>query len=53
MRVKNEMVPEGDLLLATAGDDSDEEMQSVASDEDEVPRVRRTGDDDEDSEDGK
>jgi structure-specific recognition protein 1 len=52
VRVKNEMVPDGDLLAA-AGDDSDEEMQSVASDDDEEPRVRRTGDDDEDSEDGK
>jgi structure-specific recognition protein 1 len=54
VRVKNEMVPDGDLLLAAAaGDDSDEEMQSVASDDDEEPRVRRTGDDDDDSEDGK
>jgi structure-specific recognition protein 1 len=38
VRVKNEMVPNGGLLLAVA-DDSDEEMQSVASDEDEEPRV--------------
>ena len=53
VRVKNEMVPDGDLLLVAAGDDSDEEMQSVASDDDEEPRVRRAGDDGDDSEDGK
>jgi structure-specific recognition protein 1 len=53
VRVKNEMVPDGDILLASA-DDSDEEMQSVASDDDEEPHVRRAGDDDDDdSEDGK
>ena len=38
VRVKNEMVPDGGLLLAVAGD-SDEGMQSVASDDDEKPRV--------------
>jgi structure-specific recognition protein 1 len=38
VRMKNEMVPDGGLLLAVA-DDSDEEMQSVASDDDEEPRV--------------
>lgn len=52
VRVKNEMMPDGDLLMAGADDDSDEEMQSVASDEREQPNVRRTGDDDSDSEDG-
>ena len=50
VRVKNEMVPDGDILLA--GGDSDEEMQSVASDDDEEVHVKRTGDDDDDSEDG-
>lgn len=52
VRVKNEMMPDGDLLMAGADDDSDEEMQSVASDEREQVNVRRTGDDDSDSEDG-
>ena len=51
VRVKNEMVPDADILAAV--DDSDEEMQSVASDDDEPPRARRAGDDDdEDSEEG-
>ncbi|ETW81622.1 hypothetical protein HETIRDRAFT_475056 [Heterobasidion irregulare TC 32-1] len=50
VRVKNEMVPDGDILLA--GGDSDEEMQSVASDDDEEVHVKRTGDDDDDSEEG-
>jgi len=53
VRVKNEMVPDGDLLLAAAGDDSDEGMQSIASGDDDEPRVRRAGDDDDDSEDVK
>ncbi|THH15843.1 hypothetical protein EW146_g4688 [Bondarzewia mesenterica] len=52
VRVKNEMMPDGEILLAGA-DDSDEEMQSVASDEDEEVHVKRTGDDDDESEDGK
>ena len=52
VRVKNEMVPDGGLLVAVAGD-SDEEMQSVASDNDDEPRVGGPGDDDDDSEDGK
>ena len=38
VRVKNEKVPDGGLLLAVA-DDSDEEMQSVASDDDDEPWV--------------
>ena len=53
VRVKNEKVPDGDLLLAAAGDGSDEGMQRIASGGDDEPRVRRAGDDDDDSEDGK
>lgn len=52
VRIKNEMVPDADLLLAAAGaDDDDEEMQSVASSGDEAPKPRMGGDD-EDSEEG-
>ena len=46
-------LPDGDLLLAAAGDDSDEEMQSVASNDGEELCVRLAGDDDDDSEDSK
>ena len=49
VRVKNEMVPDADILAAV--DDSDEEMQSVASDDDEPPRARRAGDDDDEDSD--
>jgi structure-specific recognition protein 1 len=58
IRVKNEMIPDADLLLAAAAgddDDDDDDMQSVSSD-DGPPRVKpsRGQDDDEDSEeDGK
>ncbi|KIM63383.1 hypothetical protein SCLCIDRAFT_755964 [Scleroderma citrinum Foug A] len=50
IKLKNEMVPDVDMLAAGGGD-SDEEMQSVASSGDEMPRPR-TGSDDEDSEEG-
>lgn len=54
IRVKNEMVPDADLLLAAAAgddDDDDDEMQSVESDDDR-PRVKQSkgGMNDEDSE---
>ncbi|KAG6878509.1 hypothetical protein C0993_005439 [Termitomyces sp. T159_Od127] len=53
IKVKNEMVPDADLLLAAAAgdDDDDDEMQSVESDDDR-PRVKQSkgGMDDEDSE---
>ena len=49
VRVKNEMM-EGELIMA-GEDDEDEEMQSVASSGEEVPKPRLGGDDD-DSEDG-
>lgn len=57
VRVKNEMVPDADLLLAAAAgdDDDDDDMQSVSSD-DGPPRVKpsKGADDDDDSEeDGK
>jgi structure-specific recognition protein 1 len=57
IKVKNEMIPDADLLLAAAAgdDDDDDDMQSVSSD-DGPPRVKpsRGQDDDEDSEeDGK
>ena len=60
IRVKNEMVPDADLLLAAAaGDDEDDDMQSViSSDEDKprgqkkAPRPKRDDDDDESEEDG-
>ncbi|VDC00728.1 unnamed protein product [Peniophora sp. CBMAI 1063] len=48
VRLKNETAPEE--AIAAAIDDSDEEMQSVASDDGEKPRVRLAGDEDEDSE---
>jgi structure-specific recognition protein 1 len=35
VQVKNNMVAEGDLLLAAARDESDEEMQSIISNDDE------------------
>ncbi|GLB38229.1 putative component of the FACT complex, a general chromatin factor that acts to reorganize nucleosomes [Lyophyllum shimeji] len=42
IRVKNEMVPDADLLLAAAGgdEDEDEDMQSVISSEDGSPRLK-------------
>ncbi|KAK2465410.1 hypothetical protein APHAL10511_002764 [Amanita phalloides] len=50
VKVKNEMVPDADLLLAAAaGDDEDEDMQSVDSD-DSRPRMKKSRLDDEDSE---
>ncbi|KAG5719278.1 FACT complex subunit POB3 [Termitomyces sp. T112] len=53
IKVKNEMIPDADLLLAAAAgdDDDDDEMQSVDSDEDR-PRVKqsKSGLDDDDSE---
>ncbi|PFH51256.1 hypothetical protein AMATHDRAFT_59569 [Amanita thiersii Skay4041] len=51
IKVKNEMVPDTDLLLAAAGgdDDDDEDMQSVESD-DSRPRKKSKKDEDEDSE---
>lgn len=48
LRVKNKMAED---LIVPALDDDDEEMQSVASSGDEVPRPR-AADDDEDSEEG-
>ncbi|PSS35373.1 hypothetical protein PHLCEN_2v1668 [Hermanssonia centrifuga] len=47
VKVKNEMM-EGELILGP--DDEDEEMQSVASSGEEVPKPRLGADDDEDSE---
>lgn len=47
VKVKNEMM-EGELIMGV--DDEDEEMQSVASSGEEVPKPRRGMDDDEDSE---
>ncbi|KAF8073884.1 structure-specific recognition protein-domain-containing protein [Lyophyllum atratum] len=53
IKVKNEMVPDADLLLAAAAgdDDEDDDMQSVSSD-DGPPRIKqaKAGFDDEDSE---
>jgi len=51
VKLKNEMVPDIDMLAA-GGDSSDEEMQSVASSGDERPKPRLGGDDEEDSEEG-
>lgn len=52
IRIKNEMVPDADLLLAAAaGDDDDDEMASVQSSDRDVPQIR-AGVDDEDSEEG-
>lgn len=48
VKVKNEMVPDADLLLAAAaGDDEDEDMQSVNSD-DSRPRATKDEDSEED-----
>lgn len=53
IRIKNEMVPDADLLLAAAVDDDDDDMQSVSS-ENSVPRVKIPRGSDDDSEtDGK
>ncbi|GBE83057.1 SSrecog-domain-containing protein [Sparassis latifolia] len=49
VRVKNEMM-EGELIMG-AGDDEDEEMQSVASSGEEVPKPRLGGDDEDSEED--
>ncbi|TFK33013.1 structure-specific recognition protein-domain-containing protein [Crucibulum laeve] len=56
VKVKNEMVPDADLLLAAAAgdDDDDEDMQSIVSSDDEKPKgakISRGGDDDESEED--
>jgi structure-specific recognition protein 1 len=59
IKIKNEMVPDADLLMAVAGvddeddddDDDDEDMRSVDGSGDDVPRVQK-GADDEDSEEG-
>jgi len=57
VKIKNEMVPDADLLMAAAAgdDDDDDDMQSVESSDRDVPRIRAGGggDDDEDSEEGK
>ena len=58
VRVKNEMVPDGDLLLAAvAGDDDDDDMQSVISSDSDhgksgEKKVPRKDDDDSSEEDG-
>jgi len=52
VKIKNEMVPDADLLLAAAAgdlDDDDDDMQSVSSDDD-VPRIKASRGDDDDSE---
>lgn len=52
IKIKNEMVQDVDMMLAAGEvDDEDEEMQSVASSDDE-PAKPRLGGDDEDSEEG-
>ena len=51
VKIKNEMVPDVDMMMAVNGGDSDEEMQSVASSGDERPKPRVGGDED-DSEEG-
>jgi structure-specific recognition protein 1 len=58
VKVKNEMVPDADLLLAAVGvdDDDDEEMASISSDEDDrgkkrdknAPKTRNEDDSEED-----
>ena len=53
VRVKNEMVPDGNPLLTVAGDNSDEEVQSVANNDNNKPHVRQTGNDNDNNEDGK
>ncbi|EGN98471.1 hypothetical protein SERLA73DRAFT_109982 [Serpula lacrymans var. lacrymans S7.3] len=51
IKIKNEMVPDVEMMLAAgAADDDDEEMQSVASSGDEMPKPRLGGDEDDDSE---
>ncbi|KAG1745880.1 structure-specific recognition protein-domain-containing protein [Suillus paluster] len=50
VKLKNEMVPDVDMLAA-GGDSSDEEMQSVASSGDEAPKPRLGGDDEDSEED--
>ncbi|EIN12861.1 SSrecog-domain-containing protein [Punctularia strigosozonata HHB-11173 SS5] len=52
VRVKNEMMQDVDMLLGPPGvDDEDEEMQSVASSDEEAPKPRLGGDDDDSEED--
>ena len=51
--VKNEMVPDGDPLLAVAGDNSDEEVQSITNNDNDKPCVRQTDNDNNNNEDGK
>lgn len=54
VRVKNEMVPDAELLLADAGvdDDDDEDMASIDSDDGPRRASRAGGDDEESEEDG-
>ncbi|KAF8551700.1 SSrecog-domain-containing protein [Imleria badia] len=51
VKIKNEMVPDVDMMMAAGGGDSDEEMQSVASSGDERPKPRVGGDEDDSEED--
>ncbi|TFK73644.1 SSrecog-domain-containing protein [Pluteus cervinus] len=53
IKIKNEMIPDAEMLMAVAADaDDDDEMQSISSEDDEPRKktIKRTGDDDEDSE---
>jgi structure-specific recognition protein 1 len=49
VRIKSEMT-DANIMMATAGDDDDDEMQSVASDGDDAPRLRTGSDDSEEGE---
>ncbi|KAH7927771.1 SSrecog-domain-containing protein [Leucogyrophana mollusca] len=52
IKLKNEMVPDVEMMLAAgAGDSDDEEMQSVASSGEERPKPRLGGDDEDSEED--
>ena|ERR1700721_2482655 len=55
IRIKNDMVPDAEMLLAAADDDDDDDddMISVRSSDHEAPRPRVRAGDDEDSEEGK
>ncbi len=60
VKVKNEMVPDADLLLAAVDDDDDEDMASISSDDDDDSRTKgrrqkktaKGGNDDDSEEDG-
>jgi structure-specific recognition protein 1 len=57
VKVKNEMVPDADVLLAAVDDDDDEDMASISSDDDSRGKGRQKkaktgGNDDESEEDG-